>query len=189
MKKTLLSALLLCGAHFSNAQVEFNHSTGLTYLLVHSVTRESNSLFDYEGTTIAGYPGVTYNPRIDFVLDRNSSISITSYPTLALNLSVGSGGSSGYLALEAPIMGQYNFGNHSTQTTRKDFGGFVACGYNIGFYSANGLLHGPTAQAGVKFYFRDRPMGVRLEYSKPIGLSRGDKANIFGIGLLYNIER
>jgi hypothetical protein len=183
----LCVALLLVGSRV-NAQTEFSHSAGGTYILVpYSVSYVADGI-DYSGSTVAGFPGLTYNPRLDFVIDRNLSFSLTTYATMALNITVNSReGSSGFFAVQAPLLGQLNFGHHSTARTRSGFGGFVAAGYDFGFYSAGiGVLHGPTVQAGMKFNFRQESYGIRFEYTKPIGLSKGEKAHVFGIGFLYN---
>lgn len=190
MKYVFLCAVLLVAGSRANAQTEFSHSAGGTYIVVpYSISVVSEGV-DYSGTTVAGYPGLTYNPRIDFVIDRNLSFSLTTYATMALNISVNSReGSSGFFAVQTPLLGQLNFGHHSTQRTRAGFGGFVAAGYDFGFYSGGiGVLHGPTAQAGMKFNFRDESYGVRFEYTKPVGLSKGEKAHVFGVGFLYNFS-
>jgi hypothetical protein len=190
MKHAFLCGVLLFAAGRVNAQTEFNHSGGGSYIVVpYSISVVEDGI-DYSGTVVAGYPGLTYNPRLDFVIDRNLSFSLTTYATMALNITVNSReGSSGFFAVQAPLLGQLNFGHHATQRTRSGFGGFVAAGYDFGFYSGGiGVLHGPTVQAGMKFNFRQESYGIRFEYTKPIGLSKGEKAHVFGIGFLYNFS-
>lgn len=186
MKKIyLIAALVFITKSLSAQDVEFNHSAGLTYLL--GVYNNTTEFIDE--TYGVGYPGGTYNPRIDFKIDREMSFSLTTYPTLCINGSVSSqNGASGSFAFEIPTGVQLNFGNHSTSRSRADFGGFVMAGYNFGAYSSIGTIHSITGMVGAKFYLKEQALGVRLQYNLPLNLEKTERLQLFGIGLLYNFE-
>ena len=62
-------------------------------------------------------------------------------------------------------------------------------GYNFGAYSGIGTIHSITAQAGIKFEFKDQSLGLRLQYNLPVGgLEKGEKLMMFGGGVLYNFS-
>jgi hypothetical protein len=185
IKKILILLLAFTAKNISAQDVEFNHSGGLTYLL--GVYNNTTEFIDE--TYGIGYPGVTYNPRLDFKLGREKSFSLTAYPTLCMNGSVSSrNGASGTFAFEIPVGAQLNFGNHSTSRSRADFGGFVMAGYTFGAYSSIGTIHSITGMVGAKFYLREQPLGVRLQYNLPLNLLKTQSLQLFGIGLLYNFE-
>lgn len=197
MKKIIIGLALVMSGSLCAQDIEFNHSAGLTYLMgIYSYSQVSDNV-DYSGTDAIGYPGITYNPRLDFKLDRELSLSLTAYPTLCLNLHSsynsrsGASGGGGSVAFEVPAGVQLNFGNHSSSRSRKDFGGFLMTGYNFGAYSGIGTVHSISTMAGMKFYLRDQAIGIRLEYNIPFSLDKSlnEKLQLFGVGLLYNFER
>lgn len=194
MKKIFFGLELIVSGHSIAQDVEYNHSGGLTYLVGIYSYSELTENVDYSENSAYGYTGLTYNPRLDFKLDRELSFSVTAYPTLCANLTAGANSrtgttSSGTLAFEVPVGAQLNFGNHSTSRSRKDFGGFVMAGYNFGAYSGVGAVHSICAQAGMKFYLREQAIGLRFEYNVPLSLEKSEKLQLFGVGLLYNFER
>lgn len=202
MKKIILSAVLGLFASQSFAQdTYYAHSVGATYLIgIYQYTYEESITDPFGNTTTVsgsesagmGYPGLTYNARLDFKLKKELSFSITSYPTICLNVSANSrsGVSEGSsAAFEIPTGVQLNFGHHSTTRSRKSFGGYGMLGYNFGAYSGIGTIHSITAQAGIKFEFKDQSLGLRLQYNLPVGgLEKGEKLMMFGGGVLYNFS-
>lgn len=190
MKKLLLVLLTYSASNFVFTQeVEFNHSAGATILVGNYYYKNNNTT----ESNLAGYPGITYNPRIDFTLGREKSISITTYPTLSANItkttnSNGYSGSSGYFAFEIPTGVQFNIGNHSTSRSRSDFGGFFMAGYTFGVYSDIGRYNSITGMIGAKFTFRDEPIGIRFQYNLPLNLESGEKFQLFGLGILFNFD-
>lgn len=196
MKKIVLGLSMLLSQAFYAQDFEYNHSLGITYLLgIYSFSYQDATVKASENGT-QGYPGITYNPRLDLKMDRELSLSFTSYPTLCLSKSTSvnsrAGASSeGYFAFELPTGVQLNFGNHSTSRSRKDFGGFIMAGYNYGFYSGIGSHSSIATMAGCKFYIREQNIGIRLEYNIPLGLNKSidERLQLFAVGLLYNLER
>lgn len=196
MKKIFFCLSLFSSSFVLSQDVEFNHSAGFTYLVGMYSYSYVDANIDYSETSVLGYPGVTYNPRLDFKLDRELSLSLTTYPTLCFNKTAtynsrSGGSSSSSFAFEIPTGVQLNFGNHSSTKSRADFGGFIMAGYNFGAYSGIGKMSSITTMAGMKFYIREQAMGIRLEYNIPLGLNKADneKLQLFGVGLLYNFER
>ena len=150
---------------------------------------ETTDFGTIDGSSTVGYPGITYNPRIDFKLDKEKSISLTAYPTICMSGGVSSrSGASGSIAFEMPTGVQLNLGNHSTSRSRSDFGGFFMAGYTFGAYSGIGTLHSVTGMGGAKFYLKEKPVGVRVQYNLPLNLPAGESLQLFGVGLLYNFE-
>jgi len=175
MKKVTLFLGVLLSSLFAGAQVEYNHSVGLTYLMgMYSFEGEWAGEYVVENNTF-GYPGVTYNARVDYAIDSDLSVSLSAYPTLCFSGSAGYNSRSGAtggstFAFELPILFQLNMGHHATQDCRSDFGGFVAAGFNMGRFSGIGGIKGFNAQGGIKFFVKDRWYGLRHKYTKPFGL-------------------
>lgn len=194
MKKITFCLVTLAAAFTAKAQTEYLHAIGASYIIgIYSVdyspAEEAFNGGDYEGSFIGGYPGITYNPRINFVMTQESSLSITSYPTVAFSIVTNSrGGAAGTFAFEAPLLGQWNFGTFATALSRANVGGFFAAGYSTGFYSGIRVLSGPTAQAGFRFHMKGGSYTLRAYGTLPLGLETGEKAYVFGGSLLYNLE-
>lgn len=191
MKKLLTISAIIFFASKVSAQVEFNHSAGLTYLIGHYTFEGVVDGVSVSENSSIGYPGLTYNPRLDYLLNDNMSVSLSLYPTLCFsgsaNYNSRSGGSSdSRFAFELPTLIQLNLGHHASRNADGDFGGFFGAGFNFGKYSGMGSLKGFTGMGGVKFYLKEKSIGIRAEFTKPIGLEDNFKATVFGLGILYN---
>jgi len=151
------------------------HSAGVTY----------NFLVGTSG--IAGTPYVTYNPRLNYNLSDDLSVSLTSYVSLGFSGSANSQtGSTLAFGVDVPVLVQLNWGHHATKDTDKAFGIHAAAGYDFNILGAAGagigMLHGLSANVGVKFGIGEKvSLGFRGTYTYAL-----QSAHIFGIGALWN---
>lgn len=130
---------------------------------------------------IGGYPGVSYNPRLDFVFQEEMSVSLTTYPTIAANSQMG------YFAVHMPVLAQFNFGNHASSDAEMPIGFFGGAGYSFGAYSDAGPITGPCFSAGIKFG-GERSYGLRFEMVR--GKENGDdRDKIYTLSFIYNFLR
>ncbi|MGV3632668.1 MAG: hypothetical protein ACO1O6_15795 [Bacteroidota bacterium] len=166
MKKVLMMLCLSAGTYF-NAQIEFNHSTGATFLLV------------IQDGYIGLYPGLTYNPRLDFKVHEEVSFSVTTYPTVAANVQYG------YFALQVPVLAQVNLGHNSTADSDMPVGFFAGAGYSFGVYSDAGSISGPCLSAGLKFGGM-HSYGIRFEMTQGKKYLDGDRDKVFSGGFFVN---
>lgn len=168
--KRIFILLSLCLSNYVTSQIEFNHSAGGIYFLV--------SQDGYTG----GYPGITYNPRLDMVLQEEFSLSLTTYLSAAINTSMG------YAAFNAPLLVQMNVGNHASSDSDIPLGFFAGLGYSVGAYSDAGVIKGMAFSGGIKFG-EMRSYGLRFEFVKGKENTESVRNNIYSIGFLYNFIR
>jgi hypothetical protein len=178
LKKTLLIVAIVFGFGISaNAQVEYMHSAGISY----------TGFVDSESSTFMGMPMLTYNPRLNFVLNDAMTISATTYASLGFSGSVNSqSGGAFSLGFDLPILAQLNFGHHSSKDNDDRIGGHVGAGYGLGFLTASAtgsaVYHGPVLNGGIKFGIGEKvSLGFRLKYQYSLS-----NVHIFGLGALYN---
>lgn len=182
MKRFILSAMLLFSVCLLRAQdggVEFMHSLGGKY-------------FAYANAD--GLTGATflYSPRVNLTGTGNTAISVGTHLGLGFGLYSGPGGSSSSLILDAPLVGEFNFGYGASKDADASFGGYLGAGYgihrvslNVDGYGGSATLNGPVFTGGIRF-------NVGSIGSFDLGASylldmknKDQKINIFGISISY----
>lgn len=177
----------------SYAQTEFSHSIGVSYIMgINKYTSSPQEIIskgiDESGKYILGYPGLTYNPRLDFVLKENMSVSLTTYPTVAFGGANSREGANSSVAFEVPVVGQLNIGHHASERSKGRLGYYFGGGYNVGMYPGVGMGHGPTVQGGVRFALSKLSFTFRAFGTFPINLQANEKLTLIGGGILLNLD-
>jgi hypothetical protein len=184
MQKNLLTAcavFLLTAANIVNAQVSFSHSAGGGV---------------YVGSSDAGY-ALMYAPRLN-VVELGNEMNLSVGTNIGLGFSGSSNsqtGSSGSLLLDLPILAELNFGHAADENANSDFGGFAGVGYGYNKMASSvetiyGTASSNTSSAGVVFcagfrgLIKDQSLDLRVSYM--LNMKTGG-ANIFGLGVFYNI--
>ena len=195
MKKIILSITLLC-AICSGYSQSFMHGAGIGFFV--GTTSAATGEVAVAGT-------FTYSPRFNFIETEALSVSA------GIPLSVGITGSYSYdsyngeqntlgVILSAPLIFNLNMGRGSTKENTSKFGYFAGAGYGYfhgDFYqlwtdgyseylvTRTANVHGPAANAGVRFGVgrKHRNIEVKLSYMKGINDA---KPNIFGLHGLFN---
>jgi hypothetical protein len=148
MKRLIFAAMLLLSVCQLRAQdgVEFMHSLGGKFFLY------PNTEDGLTGTTIL------YSPRVNLTSTENTSISVGTHLGLGFAMYSGPEGSSSSLILDAPLVGEFNFGHGSTSESEAGFGGYIGAGYgfhrvsmNVDGYSSSATLNGPVFTGGIRF--------------------------------------
>jgi hypothetical protein len=131
----------------------------------------------------------TYFPRLNLSENENSSFSI------GIPLSAGIGtvnNSDGIIySIDAPLMGDYNFGCNSTPDTESGFGGFIGGGfgytytnYDSYFGSGNVSSYGPMIHTGIRFLVSQKfSEAIVLGVFYKLGLEN-EKYRTFGFNVL-----
>ena len=200
MRKLFVSAILFMACSTAMSQT-FMHGVGLSIM---------GGYTDAGDFTIAG--GYTYSPRINFVETEKLSVSagiplsmgVTS--TSNFEYDAYSGYTNEYsidFVANVPFIVNLNMGRGSTKENRQKFGYFVGGGYGFhhgsfyGFYpdeldptyerlgSRNLNIHGPAANAGMRFGVGKKHKNIELRFSFMKGINES-KPNIFGIAGLFN---
>lgn len=180
MKKLFPACLFMFFMHGALAQgTEFMHSLGGKYFFY------GNSDGFYGGS-------ILYSPRLNVTSNGNSAISVGTHFGLGFSLQSGPGGSASSLILDAPIVGEFNFGYGATKDADAGFGGYAGAGYgihrvslNVDGYGGSATLHGPVFTGGIRF---ELPAigGFDLGASYMLDLKNKDqKVNILGISISY----
>lgn len=184
MKKTILTAvavLSLAAFNAANAQISFSHSVG-------------GGL--YASSKGAGW-ALMYAPRLNVVeLADEMTVSVGTNLGLGLSGSANSReGGSGTLLLDLPILAELNIGHAANNDANSDFGGFVGVGFgyskmassvetNFGTSSSNVTSTGVLFSGGLRAVIKGQSVGLRVSYMLN---GATDGANVFGLGLHYNI--
>jgi hypothetical protein len=141
----------------------------------------------------------TYFPRLNFVENDNSSISIGA----PVGVGIGIVRSTGYsdvgisFAYDLPVVLDYNIGCKSTPDNENNFGGYVGAGF--GYYRVNvsksensdftGISYGPIFRGGVRIgssqdSWKGHALTIGMYYKK--GLEK-DKFKTIGFNVLYDL--
>lgn len=198
MKKCTLLVALLFPVAFAFSQ-SFTHGVGLSVF----VTTAS-------GGNAAVGEGVTYSPRFNFLENEDFSLSVGVPLTIGISGSYSSNYNSYSgtttdntlgLLLNAPVIVNFNFGAGSSKDNESRFGFYIGggAGYHYGKYNVdstdsygNGYTYqasingiGVAGNAGIRFAVGRGTHNVdaKVMYMKAMDNS---KANIFGIGALFN---
>lgn len=196
MRKIFLSIALFCAINTSFAQ-SFMHGAGIALF----VGTTSNA-----GGEFSVGEGFTYSPRFNFLETEALSVSV------GIPLSVGITGSYSYdsyygeentlgYILSAPLVINLNMGRGSTKENTQKFGYFVGAGYGFHHGDFYGVyedeygydyvgtrsvsVHGPAANAGLRFGVGRKHRNIELKFSYMKGLNE-TKPNIFGVAGLFN---
>ncbi len=178
-----------------NSQIDFNHSIGMTILHGNYVS-SSNGVTNYSFSKT--FVGLTYNPRIDYLLNDNLSLGLSAYPTYCIGSNVSINQDKRGFAFESPLLMQINFGNHSSENSDSRFGGFLGGGLNYGIYSSfpnNSSLSTAENQKVTSLCFQlgftqskfGKDIGIRLEYNKPLNLELNQSFTVIGLGVFYDL--
>jgi hypothetical protein len=145
-----------------------------------------------------------YNFRVDAKIKKEMSVSFTMYPTIGYARSSEQRQFKPQVPFcyELPILLQLNMGHHSIHDSRAKVGSFIGIGFCYGAYpnarGYNEYLLNPLkdgkytsicAEAGLKFEYKKRSYGVRIQYSRPMGFIKEESANVLGFALLYNFRK
>jgi len=169
-KKVTLVIFLGAFAICARAQ-DFYHGGGggilsIMYHQVYTIPGVMDA--DFQGSTL-NY-GFTYNPFLNFEIDRSKSLNVASYPFLGFSFNSREGGT---LGIEIPVVAELFIGDIEDQ------GGFVGVGINWAKAADddfNGSLFGPQISGGGQFYFKDNLIKARLAYT--IGVSSSKELDI-----------
>jgi hypothetical protein len=185
MRKLFVSAILFLACTTAMSQT-FMHGVGLSIL---------GGYTDAGDFTIAG--GYTYSPRINFVETEKLSVSAG----IPLSMGVTSTSSFEYDSYSG-YTNEYSI-DFVANENRQKFGYFVGGGYGFhhgsfyGFYpdeldptyerlgARNLNVHGPAANAGLRFGVGKKHKNIELRFSFMKGINES-KPNIFGIAGLFN---
>ena len=98
----------------------------------------------------------TYFPRLNLTENENSSFSIGM--PLSAGIGTVSNSDGVVFGIDAPLVGDYNFGCNATPETEKNVGGFIGAGfgytytnYSSYFGSDNVTSYGPVIHTGIRF--------------------------------------
>ncbi|MEO6488988.1 MAG: hypothetical protein ABIO04_03530 [Ferruginibacter sp.] len=201
MSKQLLSVLLFCAIASPSFSQSFMHGAGIG-LFVGTTSAA--------GGQVAVAEGFIYSPRFNFFETENLSVSVGIPLSLGLSASTSYNSGNYYaeelkinLLVNAPLIFNLNMGRGSTKQNRTKFGYFVGAGY--GFYhgdfygiftdeldptyeylgSRSLSIHGPAANAGMRFGVGKKHKNIELRFSYMKGINE-TKPNIFGIAGLFN---
>lgn len=170
--KSILFVFFTTFSTILSAQFEYNYSVGLNYSTMSSVKSSFN------------FTSFVYNPRVDFKMSKEISFSITSYLSFGIN-DVNTNTGPIRIAWQAPLLGQFNFGKHSSKTSEENIGCFIGLGRAVGYYSSNTILNGMYCTGGVKF---GKKYSSAVKFDLLCG--RQDPAGkfdyVFGVGLMLN---
>ncbi len=199
--KSFFNLSLYFISFFSLSQVDFNHSLGMT--TIHGRSDEyvagANTF-----SNAKSFVGLTYNPRLDYLLNDNLSVGLSLYPTFCTSFSKSTGAmivNKRPIAIEVPLLFQINFGNHSSENSRSRFGGFIGAGINHGIYSIyhtadiqstmyvldNITLNSLCFQAGFTKNQQGKDIGLRFEYNIPLNNNNNLNFMIIGAGVFYDL--
>ncbi len=155
MKKTIAFFAMLCLTTPASYSQTLMHGLGATIsVLSGHVGEESSSKFMLSQTNIC------YFPRLNFVENDNSSISVGLPLGIGIGVVSSNGGSdAGVLfAYDLPVVLDYNIGAKSTLDNEQTFGGYFGVGF--GYYKVNisksqysdfnGASYGPIFRGGVR---------------------------------------
>lgn len=131
----------------------------------------------------------TYFPRLNLSESNNTSFSI------GIPLSAGIGtvnvGDGVVYSIDAPLVGDYNFGCNSTPDNENGFGGFIGAGFgytytNFASYFGSGNIssYGPLVHTGIRFRISEKfsqALVVGVFYK--LGLE-SEKYKTFGFNVL-----
>lgn len=193
LKIRLLIAIIFLFTCQSFSQ-SFMHSIGGTpTLLVSKENPETGSeKFSIFQTVI------TYFPRLNFISNENSSVSIGAPVGVGFGVVKDLGGNAdGFsFAYDLPVVVDYNFGFKSTPEAEGNFGGYLGAGFgyfkvnvsNSSFGNFSGATHGPILRGGIRFGSSSEAWGghgltIGLNYKKGIEKS---KLSTYGIAVLYD---
>ena len=172
LKKLTILIIAFFSFQTAKAQVEFNHSLGLTVLT---------------SPNVAAW-GFTYEPRLNlFSAGSNGNISIGTH--LSANLSFNSQDASGNgLLFDFPLVAEYNGGFGSSKDNSSSFGYFAGIGYDLTstIADANGTnaTSGLMIDAGIRFTVKV-PLSLRVSYLLSSKSNDTGAGNVLGIGLSY----
>ncbi|MDP4284579.1 MAG: hypothetical protein Q8891_09155 [Bacteroidota bacterium] len=131
----------------------------------------------------------TYFPRLNLSENDNSSFSI-GIPLSAGIGSVSNGGGVAY-SIDAPLVGDYNFGCNSTPDNEAGVGGYIGAGFgytytNFASYfgSGNVSTYGPMLHTGIRFIISQKfSQALVLGVYYKLGIE-SEKYKTFGINIL-----
>ncbi len=171
-RKFLLVVLASLSITFAKAQVEFDHSLGIT------------ALFSQNN----GGWGFTYDPRLNFAkLGDNGVLSAGTHLTLGISLS-SQNPDGNSLVFDLPLMLEYNSGFGSTKDNDASFGWFGGIGYDVSSVQAddNGTNHssGVIFNVGVRFGAKV-PLSIRASYLLSSASNDPSASNVIGVGISY----
>lgn len=190
MKKISLLAIV-CLSFTATFSQSFMHGAGIGIFVDDAVGADAHA-----------NGALTYSPRVNFLETETMSLSIGIPLSVGLsaNYNSGYGGESGSLGfmVNTPLIVNINLGCGSTKENESRFGFFTGGGfgyYHGSYYytdtyygedmSSSINAYGPAANLGLRFGVGGGTKNIeaRLSYMKGIDVS---KANIFGIGALFN---
>jgi hypothetical protein len=212
-KIVLLSAIIVLPSkhvfgqyHAKDDLGEYSHSIGISYLGVHHSTDD----WKLYKSNLA----LMYNLRADFKLGYHSSIGVSLFPTIGyafktnFQLLKSTARSQNVvtaipLCYEIPFLIQFNKGNHSTGFTRYKYGSFIGAGVSYSHYPETNVMIDKLknvtissgnylsfyAGAGLNFRIKKMSYGVKIHYTRPLGLQEGEIGQHFGISLMYNFAK
>ncbi|HTJ12126.1 MAG TPA: hypothetical protein VL547_08875 [Dinghuibacter sp.] len=197
MKHVLLMMLGLTVAMGVYAQ-RFSNGVGIAYFNTAATGIQSTNSF-----------GLTYSPKIN--VTENDHFSLSVGLPISVGMSVSTGGSDNgvngtdinslSLMADVPLLVNLNFGAGSSRDCEDRIGFFVGAG--VGYHHTEGVeedtdqygdqydnnytlnVVGPAADAGVRFGVGQKGHNIELRGSFLKGLD-ASKANIFGVGALFN---
>jgi hypothetical protein len=172
-----ITKLALCAVFFcatmqtAVAQMSFSHSLGLSL---------------YYATTTAS-PAFLYSPRLNVAkIGEDKTISIGTHlgAWIALNSRTGGG-----VALDLPLVVEYNFGHASYNDADAEIGGFVGAGYGINLMGSSSYggnsSSGPLVNAGFRAVLFGQPVTIRASYLLNTTPLTGH--DVIGLGFGYNL--
>jgi hypothetical protein len=179
--KYLVSAFLLlisvCQLH-AQYGVEFMHAVGGKY-------------FFYPNAEGLSSTSIVYSPRINLTSTESNSISVGTHFGIGFSVYSGPGGSQRSLALDLPLVGEFNFGHGSTFDNESAVGGYVGAGYGIhrismaeNDISGSATLHGPVFTGGIRFTL-GRIGSYDLGATYMVNTNKDYKTTPFGISISY----
>lgn len=183
-----LFILFLCLNQVLSAQpyrqrqtISFMHGLGASAIIV-STDQASGTL-----------PALTYNPRINFILHPEATLSIGIPLSVMYNFQNEklSGQSQGQFAYELPMVINFNFGHGSNFSSRQHWGGFVGIGYGINSLEVRDTESNSSNLVNVEGTYVNLGFRFLMNYKHSLELKGYTiwgvfERKIFGVRAIYN---
>jgi len=181
------------------------HTTTQAQEIMHSFGGTISALFGKVETDYSSYSfamrqtSLCYFPRLNFIENENSSVSIGFPLAAGIGIAANSDASDAglYFAYDLPAVLDYNMGAKSTSDNENSFGGYFGVGF--GYYKLsiskstysnfNGATYGPMIRGGVRISsssdsWNGHGITIGLFYKKGI---EKQKLNTAGFNILYDL--
>lgn len=194
MRKFFFLAVTLVILHTTTQAQQLMHSFGATVSAIFGKVET-----DYSSYTFAmRQTSFCYFPRLNFIENENSSVSI-GFPVAAgfgIATNTDASGAGLYFSYDLPAVLDYNIGAKSTSDNEDSFGGYFGLGfgyYKVGikndYSSYNGATYGPIIRGGVRLAsasdaWNGHGLTIGLFYKKGI---EKQKLNTVGFNILYDL--